>query len=74
VLTDIVMPQMNGDDLLRELRARAPRMKAIAMTGHVLDRSTSELKQAGFDDAILKPFSVEQLVTAVQDVLESEEP
>jgi CheY-like chemotaxis protein len=68
VLTDVVMPRMGGEALLRRLRRRAPQLSVIAMTGHAMD--TGELQRAGFAGALLKPFSIEELTQTVRTVLD----
>ncbi len=70
VVTDVVMPEMDGKELLRELRARAPHLKVIAMTGYVMDMDASGLLAAGFAEALSKPFSMETLTQVVREVLE----
>jgi PAS domain S-box-containing protein len=68
VLTDVVMPEMGGAALLRELQARAPHLSVIAMTGHIMD--TRELLAAGFADVLLKPFAIEDLRHVVRGLLD----
>jgi PAS domain S-box-containing protein len=70
VLTDLVMPEMGGEALLRSLRTQDPHVKVIALTGHVMDRDVTELQAAGFADAVSKPFSIEDLSRVVRDVLD----
>jgi CheY-like chemotaxis protein len=71
VLTDVVMPEMGGKALLKRLRAERPHLKTIAMTGHVVDADVQGLREAGFSDALPKPFSIEDLTEIVRDVLDS---
>jgi DNA-binding response OmpR family regulator len=71
VLTDIVMPRMGGEELLFELRAEYPGVRVVAMTGHVVDTHIQELREVGFDDALSKPFSMEELVARLRAVLEA---
>ncbi len=70
VLTDVVMPHMGGEALLRQLRAADPGLKVIAMTGHVVDTDVKGLEAKGFADALPKPFSMEELARVVRDVLD----
>jgi signal transduction histidine kinase len=70
VLTDVVMPEMGGKALLDRLRAAEPALKVIAMTGHVVEKDVEKLQGAGFEAALPKPFSVEELERAVRAVLE----
>ena len=58
MLMDIEMPEMSGKDLIKHINHND--MKVIAMTAH--DTSiTEELREAGFDDCLFKPFSQESL-------------
>ena len=58
MLVDIEMPEMNGIELIKHINHS--RMKVIAMTAH--DGSIlRELRQAGFDDSLFKPFDMEKL-------------
>lgn len=70
VLTDIVMPRMGGEELLCELRADDPHVRVVAMTGHVIDTQMEELRAAGFDDALSKPFSMDELAERLRAVLD----
>jgi CheY-like chemotaxis protein len=70
VLTDVVMPELGGVALLKKLRAEAPDLKVVAMTGHVMDARVNELKDAGFAELISKPFCLEELTRVVRDVLD----
>jgi len=70
VLTDMVMPKMDGDVLLQELHRQAPELKVIAMTGHVLDIDADDLRADGFTNAILKPFSIQDLTAVIREALD----
>jgi len=70
VLTDLVMPKMGGEVLLRRLRDENPELKVVAMTGHVVDRDIPSLRDAGFNAALPKPFSIDDLLAIVTDTLE----
>jgi len=72
VLTDVIMPHMGGEALLRALRASDPDLKVIAMTGHVVDTDVKGLEAGGFAEALPKPFSMEELTEAVRRVLDSD--
>lgn len=72
VLTDVMMPRMNGIELLKTIKAQQPNMAVIIMTGYS-DRETilSALK-ADADDFISKPINLLQLQTTIQKVLEKQ--
>ena len=58
MMMDIEMPEMNGIRMIQHINHS--HMKVVAMTAH--DASIiSELKEAGFDDCLFKPFSTEKL-------------
>ncbi len=70
VLTDVVMPELGGEALLRHLRSTAPDLRVIAMTGHATDTDIQQLRAAGFAEAIHKPFSIEKLTEMIRNVLD----
>ena len=58
MLMDIEMPEMNGMDMIAHINHT--QMMVVAMTAH--DTSILEqLRKAGFDDCLFKPFSMEKL-------------
>lgn len=69
VITDIVMPEMGGKELLQELRRRDFHLKALGVTGHPLQESLEALQQAGFLDVIHKPFEIETLAQIIRRAL-----
>jgi len=71
VLTDIVMPQMNGIELGRALRTRAPGLKILYISGY---RENPLLAHLGDNprDFLQKPFTPDVLLGKVRDVLDSE--
>jgi PAS domain S-box-containing protein len=71
VLTDVIMPEMGGEALLRRLRALDPRLKIIAMTGHVVEKDVKGLEAAGFNEALPKPFTIDELTNLVRHVLDT---
>lgn len=58
VLTDIEMPQMNGDELLGRLRTLAPEVAVFAMTGG----QTGHLVDKGFEHVFKKPFCLDDMI------------
>jgi CheY-like chemotaxis protein len=69
VLTDMVMPEMNGRDLVLKLLALHPHLKCLLMSGYTFDAVTqSGLLDEGFC-FIQKPFSAPALAAKVREVL-----
>src|SRR6185437_14465763 len=56
ILTDLMMPEMDGITFLREALAIDPTIAAIVMTGHGTLDTAVQAMQAGALDYILKPF------------------
>ena len=70
VLTDVVMPQMNGFELGRQLGERAPSLKILYMSGY-RDNTATPTGQA--PQAFLhKPFTPEILLNKIREVLDAE--
>lgn len=69
VLTDINMPNMNGYELTEKLRARGVRVPILAVTATALASEKGRCKQAGINDLLLKPISLERLGEALSQHL-----
>ncbi len=69
VLLDYMMPQVNGLDALKEIRARFPDTYVIMFTGKGSEEVAVELMKAGASDYVLKPFSNAKLVERIENVL-----
>jgi two-component system, cell cycle sensor histidine kinase and response regulator CckA len=69
VVSDVVMPEMDGPTLLREMRGRNPDLKIIFVSGYAEDafeKSLPENQQFAF---LPKPFTLSQLVAAVKETM-----
>ena len=69
VITDMVMPEMGGKELMQELRNRDPSLKALAITGYAVREVAKELREMGFSDVIYKPFDVDTLAQVIRRAL-----
>jgi DNA-binding NtrC family response regulator len=68
-LLDIRMPKRDGIQVLQFIKQNCPRTRSIMMTGYAdLDLAMSA-KELGAVDFINKPFTLDDLLTAVRDVL-----
>lgn len=65
ILTDLMMPVMNGLELIRALQATGSRVKIIAMTGLADAALTPELANLGVIEMVPKPFSGDVLLNAL---------
>jgi signal transduction histidine kinase/CheY-like chemotaxis protein len=70
VLSDVLMPEVNGVDLARRLRTLDPEVRVLFMSGHVgPDFPRQELEGWQFE-LLPKPFRVESLLRAVRGALD----
>ncbi|TGQ47918.1 ATP-binding protein [Mesorhizobium sp. M00.F.Ca.ET.216.01.1.1] len=71
VVSDVVMPEMDGPTLLGELRKRQPDIKFVFVSGYAEDAFARNLPADAQFGFLPKPFSLKQLATIVKDMLES---
>jgi two-component system cell cycle sensor histidine kinase/response regulator CckA len=69
VVSDVVMPEMDGPTLARELRIRNPNLKIIFVSGYAEDAFQKHLPEPGQYGFLPKPFTLKQLVAAVKETL-----
>lgn len=70
ILTDVMMPRLNGLDLLRQIKEATPDQVVILMTGYTEKEVILQALKAGADEFISKPLNLLQLRTTVDKVLE----
>ncbi|WP_112662477.1 cell cycle histidine kinase CckA [Microvirga flavescens] len=68
VVSDVVMPEMDGPTLLGELRKRYPDLKIIFVSGYAEDAFKKNLPEGEEFNFLPKPFSLRQLVETVKQV------
>jgi two-component system, NtrC family, response regulator PilR len=73
VLCDVMMPDGNGLDLLREIKSGEADPAVIMMTAYTSTKSAIEAMKLGAADYISKPFDVEELKIVAQKALERAE-
>jgi CheY-like chemotaxis protein len=72
VITDIIMPEKEGLEIIREMRRERPNLQIIAMSGGGKISADNYLETAkifGAAKILEKPFSRKQMVSAVQHLL-----
>ncbi|MFH1796122.1 MAG: ATP-binding protein [Pseudomonadota bacterium] len=69
VVSDVVMPEMDGPTLLGELRKRNPDIKFVFVSGYAEDAFARNLPEDAKFGFLPKPFSLKQLATVVKDIL-----
>jgi DNA-binding NtrC family response regulator len=68
VFTDFKMPQLNGLQLLRAIKAHRPATEVVMVTGYATTDSAVEAMKSGCFDYLQKPFRLERLHEIVEGV------
>jgi two-component system cell cycle sensor histidine kinase/response regulator CckA len=71
VVSDVVMPEMDGPTLLRELRKIRPDIKFVFVSGYAADAFEKNLPADAQFAFLPKPFSLKQLATMVKEMLDA---
>ena len=77
MVTDIIMPDMEGIELILKLRRSMPQLPVIAMSagGRIgPDSYLSLAKRSGAAVTLVKPFGIDEFIAAVKSVLEKPVP
>jgi CheY-like chemotaxis protein len=70
LVVDLSMPHMRGDELLREVAARRPAVRAVLMSGHGEREIRARLGDLAERASLLpKPFGIDELVSAIDVAL-----
>ncbi|HLX18058.1 MAG TPA: response regulator [Bradyrhizobium sp.] len=69
VVSDVVMPEMDGPTLLRAMRKQNPDLKVIFVSGYAEDAFAKSLGEDEKFDFLPKPFTLSQLVAAVKETM-----
>jgi two-component system cell cycle sensor histidine kinase/response regulator CckA len=69
LITDVVMPRMDGPGLIREVRETHPDMKVIFISGYTEDSFRKRLDTDAEIHFLPKPFSLKQLAGKVKEVM-----
>lgn len=74
LVSDMVMPKGNGEELAAELRSRYPELRVILMSGYSDEsRASRELDDSAADAFLEKPFPVDDLLRTIRSVMRTAE-
>jgi two-component system cell cycle sensor histidine kinase/response regulator CckA len=71
VVTDIVMPGLDGLGVASEIRKIDPAARIVAVTGQIDHPAVRELQRLSISRFLAKPYSAETLLRSIRDALES---
>jgi two-component system cell cycle sensor histidine kinase/response regulator CckA len=74
LITDVVMPKMDGPNLVKLVRELHPDMKVIFISGYTEDAFRKRLDRDSDIHFLPKPFSLKQLAGKVKEVMLSDHP
>lgn len=69
LITDVIMPKMNGRDLANRLLSDRPNMKCLYMSGYTADVIANQGVLEKNINFIQKPFRTQELISKVQEIL-----
>ncbi len=74
VVCDLMLPDRDGADLVRDMRRVRPDVPIIVMTGYATSANNERALEAGATAFLPKPFDEEELLAAVRSVLQENRP
>ena len=72
-LIDILLPDMEGIELLLRMKDTTPKMRKIIITGYPTLQNAIEAVNRGADSYIIKPFDVEKALETIKEELRSQQ-
>ncbi len=70
LLSDVVMPGMNGPETAERIRALRPELRVLYMSGHADDPAIESGQAAGDAPLLAKPFSPSELTSRIREILD----
>lgn len=69
LITDVIMPNMDGPTLAKHIRAEVPTLKIIFMSGYTEDKLKDHMTEGTY--FLPKPFTLKQLAAKVKEVMDA---
>jgi len=69
VLSDLTMPQMNGEEVLNKIKQIQPDARVVLMTGYTEQEANRRFEGRGLDGFLQKPFALQELLEMLEKVL-----
>jgi DNA-binding response OmpR family regulator len=73
LVTDVVMPQMNGADLAKEAEKIQPGVRILFISGHP-ERAGAGIDPAGVPNLLMKPFTADTLAARIRELMTGRTP
>ena len=65
LISDLGLPDGNGFDVIREIKAQFPEINAVAVSGYGTDEDLRKSAEAGFKHHLVKPIGIDTLRRAL---------
>ena len=72
LITDVVMPGLDGPSMIRQVRKTHPDLKVVFISGYTEDSFRKRLDVAEDIHFLPKPFTLQQLASKVKEIMEEE--
>ena len=72
LITDVVMPGLDGPTMIRQVRETHPDLKVVFISGYTEDSFRKRLDVAEDIHFLPKPFTLQQLASKVKEIMEGE--
>ena len=69
IICDMIMPRMDGLELVHRLREINPRVKVLLSSGSLIDEDEKDVVNRGFDGLIKKPYKLSDLSEKIDNIL-----
>ena len=73
MITDLLMPEIDGIELLKRVRVQYPNIQSIVMTAHGGQKENKIVRELGAKNFILKPIDVDQLANMIDGMYENKD-
>ncbi|HHT9105889.1 MAG TPA: sigma-54-dependent transcriptional regulator [Candidatus Wujingus californicus] len=70
VLTDLVMPEMDGIEVLKKIKQQNPHIAVVVMTSYGTITNAVEAMKLGAADYVTKPFKRDELIVVIEKILQ----
>lgn len=72
VLTDLIMPEMDGTELCEQIKRIRPDVKVYGISGYAELYDDEKLRNSGFDGMIPKPIGINELKARIREATDPE--
>ena len=69
IISDVVMPEMDGPTMLKAIREKMPKLKIIFVSGYAEESVRRDIEDDQSVDFLPKPYSLDQINSKVKEVL-----